>query len=136
MSDKFHEILFLSLDEVLAIHEWQIRKFGGSHGLRDRTLLESAVFTPRSTFDGEYLHADIIEMAAAYLFHLVENHPFIDGNKRVGAMSAAVFLDTNGYELTTNDEEFTAAVLQVASGKMGKSQCANFLRLYVSQIET
>lgn len=76
------EPLFLTLDEVLEIHQQQIDLYGGSHGLRDPGALESAVATPQCTFGDEYLHTTIWEMAAAYLYHLVENHPFIDGNKR------------------------------------------------------
>lgn len=78
------EPVFLSLDEVLEIHEQQIERYGGSAGLRDAALLESAVATPQATFGGEFLHGSIPAMAAAYLFHLCQNHALIDGNKRVG----------------------------------------------------
>ncbi|HYQ81440.1 MAG TPA: Fic family protein, partial [Anaeromyxobacteraceae bacterium] len=72
---------FLTLDEVLALHADQIGRYGGSPGLRDLGLLESALAAPRATFGGEHLHGSLPEMAAAYLFHLVRNHPFVDGNK-------------------------------------------------------
>ncbi|MBE6374727.1 MAG: type II toxin-antitoxin system death-on-curing family toxin, partial [Lentisphaerae bacterium] len=75
-----------------------------------------------------YLHPSIIEMAAAYLYHLVENHPFVDGNKRVGAMAAIIFLDLNGYDFDATDADFTAMVLKVASGKMMKSEISMFFR--------
>lgn len=74
------------------------------------------------------MHSSIIEMAAAYLYHLVENHPFVDGNKRVGAMASIVFLDLNGYDFDTSNEEFTAMVLKVACGKMLKPEIAIFLQ--------
>ena len=83
------EPTFLSLDEVLEIHGQQIERYGGSAGLRDAAGLESAVATPQATFAGEFLHTSIPAMAAAYLFHLCQNHPFIDGNKRAGANAAA-----------------------------------------------
>ncbi len=126
--------VFLSLEEVLDIHDWQIEHFGGASGLRDAGLLDSALAVPSSTFGGAYLHPTVIDMAAAYLFHLVENHPFVDGNKRVGAMSAAVFLDLNGQELTANDDEFTAMVLAVASGKMDKVEVVAFFKHHTAPV--
>jgi death-on-curing protein len=82
---------FLTLDEVLEMHEQQIDMYGGSHGLRDAGALESAIAVPRSTFGGECLHPTIWMMAGAYLYHLVQNHAFIDGNKRIGANAAITF---------------------------------------------
>lgn len=73
------ELVFLSLDEILEIHEQPIERYGGSQGLRDAAGLESAVATPQATFGGEFLHPSIPAMAAAYLFHLCQNHPFVDG---------------------------------------------------------
>ena len=84
--------LFLSLDEILEIHDQQIERYGGSHNLRDVNGLESAVAMPQATFGGEFLHTSIPAMAAAYLFHLCQNHPFIDGNKRTAANAAITFL--------------------------------------------
>src|SRR5437867_10279787 len=86
---------FLSLDEILEIHKDQIARYGGMAGIRDLGLLQSALAQPQATFGSQFLHADLIEMAAAYLFHIVQNHPFIDGNKRVGAVAALVFLQLN-----------------------------------------
>ena len=88
---------------------------------------------PQMSFGGVMLHKDIYEMAAAYLFHLVENHPFVDGNKRTGAMAAIVFLDVNGVEFNATDEDFTTMVLQVASGKMAKPAITEFLKNHCSQ---
>jgi death-on-curing protein len=90
---------FLSLEDVLCLHADQVRLFGGHEGVRDLGLLESAIAQPQAMFGGEYLHHDIFEMAAAYVFHLVQNHPFCDGNKRTGVVAALVFLDFNGVEI-------------------------------------
>jgi len=87
--------VFLSLDEILEIHAEQVERYGGSSGLRDAAGLESAVATPQATFGGEFLHASIPAMAAAYLFHICQNHPFIDGNKRTAANAAITFLLMN-----------------------------------------
>ncbi len=112
--------LFLSLDEVLEIHEQQIERYGGSHGIRDTGGLESAVATPQATFGGEFLHCSIPAMAAAYLFHLCQNHPFIDGNKRTGANAAITFLLMNGWDPAFDEDELVELVLSVASGRIGK----------------
>lgn len=122
------EPLSLTFAEIIEIHDYQIAHFGGSAGLRDIELLKSAIGMPSATFGGEYLHPSIIEMAAAYLYHLVENHPFVDGNKRVGAMAALVFLDLNGYGFDAPDKDFTDTVLKVASGKMLKAEITLFFR--------
>ncbi len=83
---------FLTLDEVIEIHRDMIERYGGSFGIRDEGLLESAVAMPQAGFGEQYLHADVFEMAAAYLFHIVRNHPFVDGNKRTGAWPRSPFL--------------------------------------------
>ena len=114
------EPVFLSLDEVLEIHEQQIEGYGGSSRLRDAAGLESAVATPQATFGGEYLHTSIPAMAAAYLFHLCQNHPFIDGNKRAGANAAITFLLMNNWEPAFENEELVDLVLAVASGGIRK----------------
>ena len=122
------EPVFLTLAEVVEIHDYQIRHFGGSDGLRSQDMLESAIGIPSSTFGGAYLHPTIPDMAGAYLFHLVENHPFVDGNKRVGAMAALVFLELNEYDFDATDDELTEAVFQVAGGKMPKEALSAFFR--------
>jgi death-on-curing protein len=120
--------LFLSLDEVVAIHRDQNQRYGGSLGVRDWGLLQSAVAMPAATFGGQYLHTDLIEMAAAYLFHLVQNHPFFDGNKRVGAVAADVFLAMNDIRLNADEDAFGDLVLSIARGETSKSAAAEFLR--------
>lgn len=119
------EPLFLSLDEVLEIHAQQIERYGGSAGIRDPAGLESAIATPQATFGGEFLHRTIPAMAAAYLFHLCQNHAFIDGNKRVGANAAITFLLMNDWEPTFDETELVDLVLAVASGGMKKQDLIN-----------
>jgi len=121
-------MVFLQLDEVLDIHQDQIQRYGGSPGVRDIGLLQSALAMPASSFGGEYLHKDIFEMAAAYLFHIVQGHPFIDGNKRTGAMAAFVFLRMNGVTMTANENIFETLVRDVAQGKSEKPAITKFLR--------
>jgi len=93
------ETVFLTFDEILEIHQHQIERYGGATGVRDASALESAVAMPAASFDGAYLHNSIAAMAAAYLFHICQNHAFVDGNKRAGANAAITFLLLNGYEL-------------------------------------
>jgi len=119
---------FLSLDEIIEIHRDQVERYGGELGIRDVALLQSAVAVPKAAFGGEFLHSDIFEMAAAYLFHIVKNHPFIDGNKRTGAVAAVVFLAVNGVELQAGGNAFERLVVSVVSGKAGKKAIAAFLR--------
>lgn len=119
---------FLSLTEVLEIHQDQLARYGGGSGIRDIELLKSALGMPAATYGGEYLHTDVYEMAAAYLFHLVKNHPFVDGNKRVGAVAALVFLSLNGYDFDAPEDNFAEMVLSVARGEIDKAEVAVFIR--------
>ncbi len=119
---------FLTVDDVLESHAAQIATYGGSEGVRDHGLLESAIAQPMSMFGGQYLHTDIFEMAAAYLFHLVNNHPFVDGNKRVGLEAALVFLEINGHTVEATDETLVDLVLQTAQSKITKQHIADFFR--------
>jgi len=119
---------FLSLSEALEIHRDQIARYGGESGLRDIKLLQSALGMPMATFQGAYLHADLFEMAAAYLFHLTKNHPFLDGNKRTGAAAVLVFLLLNGQALEVSPNRLVDLVLGVADGTVAKSEVAVFLR--------
>jgi len=118
----------LSLAEVLEIHQDQVTRYGGASGIRDIELLKSALGMPPATYGGEFLHTDIFEMAAAYLFHPVKNHPFLDGNKRVGAVAALVFLALNGYDLNAPEDDFAERVLAVARGELDKAGVAVFIR--------
>lgn len=121
---------FLSLAEVLEIHQDQIGRYGGAPGTRDLNLLKSALAMPAATFGEAFLHTDIYEMAAAYLFHLVQNHPFIDGNKRAGAMAAIIFLALNGVEFNAPPGVLYKFVISLARGGKNKAEVALFLRTY------
>ena len=123
-------MVFLSLDDILESHQNQIDTYGGSHGIRDIGLLESAIAQPEASYGAQYLHADIFEMAAAYLYHLVMNHPFVDGNKRVGLESALIFLEVNDALLDANDDELVDLVLKTTAGQVGKPEIAEFFRTH------
>jgi len=122
------EPVFLSLAEALEIHRDQVERYGGDPGVRDLALLESALAVPAAGFGGVRLHADLYEMAAAYLFHIVRNHPFVDGNKRVGAVAALVFLSMNGLELRAGERACERLVRDVASGAADKATVTAFMR--------
>lgn len=122
--------LFLSLEEVLEIHQQQIEYYGGAAGVRDLFLLESAVAQPQATFSTEFLHASLPAMAAAYLFHICRNHPFVDGNKRVAANAAITFLLMNDWEPTFSEDELVDAVLAVASSSMTKEDLVQFFETH------
>lgn len=124
---------FLELDDVLAIHAESIRRFGGANGLRDPGLLESALAMPRATMFGELLHSTIHEQAAAYLFHLVKNHPFVDGNKRVGLGVALAFLGMNGLWVDAGNDELVGLVLGIIEGSVSKSEAAVFFEKHSEQ---
>lgn len=118
---------FLELDDVVAIHAESIRRFGGGLGVRDAGLLESALAMPKATMFGELLHPTLYEQAAAYLFHLVKNHPFVDGNKRIGLAAALTFLGTNGYWVESTSSDLIELTLGVVEGRVTKADVAVFL---------
>ena len=120
------EPLFLALDEVIEIHHDQIKRYGGHPGIRDIGILKSAIALPSATFDGNYLHINIYEMAAAYLFHIVRDHPFMDGNKRTGAVTSIVFLMLNGIDFHADESDFEEIVLRAAEGIIDKATIARF----------
>jgi death-on-curing protein len=117
---------FLTLDETLVIHADQIRRYGGTHGVRDLGLLASALAMPKVSFQGAYLHPSLAEMAAAYLFHIARNHPLLDGNKRTALATALAFLWLNARWLEGGNDELTDLVVGVASGSIGKAETAVF----------
>ncbi len=127
MSD-FDNVLFLSVEDVVALHNDQLRLFGGAASLRDRNALESAIAIPASTFDGALLHDDLFHMAAAYAFHLAENQPFLDGNKRTALNAAIVFLDINGWIVVDPDERLYDAMISISARKLDKRGLADLLR--------
>ena len=122
------DISFLTLSEVIDIHADQIRRYGGSGGIRDINLLSSAVAMPFASFSGAFLHDDIFEMAAAYAFHICQNHPFVDGNKRTALASALVFLDLNGNSFRDEAGKLYEAMMSLAAGQLSKPELAKILR--------
>ncbi len=129
------EILFLSVEDVIILHDNTIAHEGGMAGLRDRGLLESAVMMPQAAFDGHYLHDGIAAMAAAYLFHICQAHAFHDGNKRAAVVSAIAFLRVNGHDLTATNEELTALGLGVADGMLNKSNTTIWMHQFSKRIK-
>ena len=123
--------LFLTLDEVLAVHADQIHRYGGREGVLDLGLLGSALSMPQASFDGVQLHASLAEMAAAYLFHISQNHPFVDGNKRTALAAALVFLWVNDLRLDAGEDELTELVMGVAAGRKGKADVAVFIAAHL-----
>lgn len=121
---------YLSLENILAIHEEMIHSYGGRKGIREKNLLLSALEQPKCMFNGQYLNKTIFEKAASYLFHICKNHPFIDGNKRTALVSAFVFLDLNQYEVHASEEEFEELVMGVAEGSIKKSEVSKFFKKY------
>lgn len=115
---------FLSVEHVLMLHQRQLERFGGGVGLRDPGLLESAVAQPQASFGGELAHDTLFAMAAAYLFHIVSNHPFVDGNKRVGLLAAATFLHINGIAILHGSEALYTLTIGVAEGRIDKAAVA------------
>jgi death-on-curing protein len=119
-------VKFLTLSEVLQILENQIRNYGGAYGVRDINLLSSAMYMPESSYEGQYLHKTIPSMAAAYAYHICQNHPFIDGNKRVALAASLVFLDINGYEFNCNGEILYDEIMNLAKGDVKKDDLIIF----------
>jgi death-on-curing protein len=125
------EPLFLTWDEVLAQHTEQLRRYGGTTGLRDEGLLRSALAQPEAQYAGQWLHPDLPAMAAAYAFHLAQNHPFIDGNKRIAAACALLFLALNDVRVVAPRGALAGIILDVASGKASKDDLAGWLRAHL-----
>ena len=119
---------FLSVEDVLDLHADQIALYGGDPGVRDLGLLSSAVAQPQAGSGGRRLHGDIFEMAAAYMFHIVQNHPFLDGNKRTGAVAALVFLDLNGVGIESPEGNLYDLTISLATGQADKPTIAAFFR--------
>ena len=122
---------FLSVGDVLAIHQNTIAAEGGMGGLRDAGLLESAVLMPQQQFGGDYLHPDLPAMAAAYLFHIAQNHAFHDGNKRTAALASLVFLNINGVETLPAPKTLERITLTVAASETDKAELTEWMRTQV-----
>ncbi len=121
-------IRYLSMAEILLIHQDQLRRYGGDTGLLDSGLLSSALAMPAASFSRQNLHPGLWDKAAAYLFHLCQNHPFVDGNKRVGLAAALVFLDLNGVSIEDPDGQLYDLVISVTAGTAKKPEIAALLK--------
>jgi len=126
-------IKFLKKEIILAFHQDQLDLYGGKPGVRDEKLLESALAQPQASFEGEYVHEDLYQMAAAYGFHLCQNHPFYDGNKRTALIAMYTFLYVNGYQIKSDKKSLFAIMMDLASGKVKKDELAEYLKKHSSK---
>ena len=120
--------IFLTLAEVIDIHANQIELYGGQKGVRDLGFLQSALAQPEASFAGQWLHEDIFLMTAAYAFHICQNHPFFDGNKRTALASALIFLELNNISIDDPQLKLLEATLNIAKGNLNKQQFAQILK--------
>jgi death on curing protein len=120
--------IYLTAEQVLFIHFRLLEEIGGAHGVRDLGLLQSAIARPRATFDRQELYTDIFEKAAALMESLINNHPFIDGNKRTGIACTVLFLKQNGISFSAKNQELEKFTLRVASSKIRPSEIAKWLK--------
>lgn len=121
-------IKFLIKDIILSFHQDQLELYGGKTGIRDEELLESALAQPEASFGGEYVHKDLFHMAAAYGFHLCQNHPFYDGNKRTALIAMYTFLYVNGYQLVADKKGLYAIIMGLDQGEVSKDELRDFLK--------
>lgn len=126
--------IFLTFEQILAIHDNQIELYGGSHGIREITLFESAVMRPQTTFGGKDLYPSIFEKAAVLMHSLVMNHAFVDGNKRTGTVSALAFLEMNRYKVIVSQKELTNISLDITSKDMNTEKIALWLKEHSKKI--
>jgi death on curing protein len=134
VSAKPDNCFHLSVEIVREIHSEALKQFGGLNGVRDENLLASAVLTPQSSFGGTSPYADIVEVAAAYLFYICRSHPFLDGNKRTAMMSAIVFLRLNGIELRPDSKKWEKLMLDVAASRLDRDQTTARLRKMLKRL--
>jgi death on curing protein len=126
-------IRYISIERILLIYRYVIEQSGGTSGLRDRGLLEAALAQPQMTYGGVDLYDSLVDKAAALGFSLIQNHPFVDGNKRIGHAAMAVFLAINGYAIQATVDEQEELILAVASSRMSRSELADWLATHIVQ---
>jgi death-on-curing protein len=126
----------ITLDELLILHQYVIEQSGGSAGVRDMAAIESALAQPRMAFGGQELYASLADKAAALAFSLVQNHPFIDGNKRIGHAALETFLILNGYELSTPVDEAEQIVLKLAAGELSREEWTSWVRNHIVELKS
>jgi len=118
---------YLTAEQVLFIHSRLITETGGMHGVRDLSMLESAIARPAASFDDKDLYPDLFGKAASLMESLINNHPFVDGNKRTGISAAALFLRINGFKITAKPDDLESRTLMVAQNKMSLTGVADWL---------
>ncbi len=119
---------------VSTIHSDLLQRYGGRPGLRDPGLLDSALAQPKMTVGGKFVHKTLFDKAAAYGFHVCKNHPFVDGNKRVAFVLMDIFLQKNGWEVTSNEEEAYSMMISLASGRLSKAHLSKWLKEHSSKL--
>ena len=122
---------YISIDEVLELHRRIIRQWGGAFGVRDHGSLASSVLQPLQSFGGHELYPTLVEKAAALGFFLIQNHPFVDGNKRIGHAALETLLALNGYELSASVDEQEKIVLSVARGELNREELAEWVQKHL-----
>jgi death-on-curing protein len=127
-------VKYLTPQQVLAIHDRMVKRFGGSFGLRDVGLLESAVFRPQASFDGNDLYISIFDKAAALLQSLLKNHPFVDGNKRTALTSVGIFLKVNGYRLINAHKEEIEFAVRVDNERLSLEEITRWLKKHAKKL--
>ena len=132
--ENLHNPKFIEKGDVLNIHNKQINLYGGLLGIRDEGLLDSAIYQPQASFGGEFLHPTIVEQAAAYLFHITNNHAFVDGNKRTAFDVMVTFLNLNDYDLNMTEKEAEQLITQVADNKVNKEELIDILRDFIIEL--
>jgi death on curing protein len=125
---------FLPKQIVIYFHEQLISLYGGVSGIRDEGLLDSALAQPRAMFEGSYLHDSLAKMAAAYGFHICNNHSFIDGNKRVALVAMDTFLQKNGYEIFASEKDVYEVIMKLASGNLTKTDLTGWLEVNIAKL--
>ncbi len=128
-------IRFLTKETIIEFHDDQVKLYGGSPGVRSHELSESALAQPKASFGGEYVHETIFDMAAAYGYHICQNHPFFDGNKRTALIAIYTFLHVNGFRLIADKKSLYATIVELASGKLEKKELALYLKTNSKEIE-
>jgi death-on-curing protein len=131
MKATIENCLHLDVEIVLEIHDEAITQFGGSRGIRDQALLESAIAATQASFGGVSPFTDVIDVAGAYLYYLCCNHPFLDGNKRVALGACLVFLSLNGFSPAPDSQEWENLTLAVAAGALSREEVTQRLRALV-----
>lgn len=121
------DYIFLDFDRIVHLNKLAVKTFGGTDGIRDKGLIESAIYQPQATFGGQFLHKSIYQMAAAYYYHISQSQGFLDGNKRTGFLALFAFLKINGCDLTIPDDYLWPVLLEVASDNKSKGELADFL---------